>query len=124
MTHRDTRPVILVVDDDCLIRLYAVDILSDAGFATIEAGDGEEALSLLGQHPEISVLFTDVHMPGPFDGLELARQVHEARADVQLIITSGVARPTDAEIPDNGQFIAKPYQAAAVTGLIRAAAAG
>ncbi len=116
-------PVVLVVDDESLIRLYAVDILSDAGFVTIEAGDGEEALALLARHPEINVLFTDINMPGPLDGLELARKVHEARSDVQLIITSGRMRPSQAELPDDGAFVAKPYEAAAITKLIRTAGA-
>lgn len=112
-------PVVLVVDDEPLIRLYAVDILGDAGFPCVEAGDGCEALEMLDAHPEVTVLFTDINMPGEFDGLELARKVHVARPDVQLIITSGRMRPPCDQIPDDGQFVAKPYQAQVLTGLIK-----
>ena len=115
-------PVVLVVDDEPLIRLYAVDVLEDAGFLTLEAADAEEAMALLAEHADITVLFTDINMPGPFNGLELARQVHEVRPDVQLIITSGKERPDRASIADDGTFLAKPYQGSAVTALIKAAA--
>lgn len=120
MTAPQSTATVLVVDDEALIRMYAVDILQDAGFATIEAGDAEEALSLLAAHPEVSVLFTDINMPGSCDGLELARRVHALRDDVQLIITSGRMRITESELPDDGKFVAKPYEAAALTGLIHA----
>ena len=121
MSKRKQRTTVLVVDDEALIRMFAVDVLEDEGFDTIEAGDAEAALELLDMHPEITVLFTDVNMPGPFDGLELARRVHARRADVQLIITSGRMRPTTAEIPVDGQFVAKPYEGRALTRLVRAA---
>lgn len=109
---------ILVVDDEPLIRMYAVDVLEDAGFVVFEAGDAEEALRLLDERPQIKVLFTDINMPGKFDGLELARRVHSLRSDVQLIITSGRQRPADSDIPDSGAFVAKPYDGAAITRLI------
>lgn len=86
--------VVLVVDDEPLIRMNAVDVLEDHGFAAIEAEDADDALVQLDAHPDISVLFTDINMPGRCDGLDLARQVHALRPDVHLIITSGKMRPT------------------------------
>jgi CheY-like chemotaxis protein len=115
-------PVVLVVDDEPLIRLYAVDVLNDAGFDTLEAANATEAMQLLAEHAAITVLFTDINMPGPFNGLELARLVHEKRPDVQLIITSGKERPERGAIPDDGTFLAKPYQASVVAALIKTAA--
>jgi CheY-like chemotaxis protein len=115
-------PVVLVVDDEPLIRLYAVDVLTDAGFETLEAADAEEAMTLLAEHAAITVLFTDINMPGPYNGLELARRVHERRPDVQLIITSGKERPDRSAIPDDGIFLSKPYQGSVVAALIKAAA--
>ena len=109
---------VLVVDDEPLIRMYAVDVLEDAGFAVVEASNGEDALIALDRHPEITVLFTDIHMPGPFDGLDLARKVFERRSDIQLIIASGKGRPTKDEIPDGGSFFAKPYDGADIARLI------
>ena len=111
-------PVVLVVDDEPLIRMFAVDVIEDAGFLSIEAADGAEALALLATHPEITVLFTDINMPGPFDGLELARKAHLLRPDVELIVTSGREHPAKADIPDNGRFVTKPYCASILAGLI------
>jgi CheY-like chemotaxis protein len=122
MSDQLTKPAVLVVDDEALIRLFAVDVLEDAGYLTFEAGDSEEAMDLLSTRPEISVLFTDINMPGPYDGLELARRVHALRKDVQLIITSGRVHPRRTEMPDDGQFVAKPYRAAALLELIRTVA--
>ena len=110
--------VVLVVDDEPLLRMNACDMLADAGFETVEAGGSEEALGQLDSHPEVSVLFTDINMPGPMDGLDLARRVHERRPDIQLIITSGRRAPLKLEIPHDGQFISKPYDAAALVRLI------
>jgi DNA-binding NtrC family response regulator len=109
---------VLVVDDEALIRMYAVDVLEDAGFKAIEAEDGEAALDALDRHPEIGVVFTDIHMPGPFDGLVLARKVHERRPDIQLIIASGRGRPTRDELPRGGTFFMKPYDATEIARLI------
>lgn len=121
MTNEPVTIVVLVVDDEPLIRLYAADILADAGYEVIEAADAREALAALDAHPEITVLFTDINMPGPYDGLELARKVHAVRPDVQLIITSGKERPSLTEIPREGAFVPKPYRPAMITGLIEAA---
>lgn len=110
--------VVLVVDDEPLIRMNAVDVLEDHGFAAIEAADADDALVQLVAHPDINVLFTDINMPGRLDGLDLARQVHALRPDIQLIITSGKMRPAQAEIPDDGTFFSKPYNGAAIAKLI------
>lgn len=121
MTDTPCATVVLVVDDEPMIRMFAADVIADAGFLSIEAADGAEAMTLLAAHPEVTILFTDINMPGPFDGLELARKVHSARPDVQLILTSGRERPSAAEIPDDGQFVAKPYHAAKLMQFIHAA---
>ena len=114
-------PAVLIVDDEPLIRMYAADGLTDAGFQVFEAQDAAEAMVVLIQHDEIGVLFTDINMPGPLDGLELARRVHEVRPEIQLIITSGKERPTKVQIPDHGDFLQKPYNVDAVQKLIRLA---
>lgn len=113
---------VLVVDDECLVRMVASDALIEAGFLVREACCASDALSELAGHPEITVLFSDINMPGAFDGLELARQVHVLRPDVQLILTSGRVRPTTREMPD-GAFLAKPYSAPDISALIHAARA-
>ena len=112
--------VVLVVDDEPLIRINAVDMLADAGWIALEAGDAAEALEMLDAHPEITVLFTDISMPGEMDGLELARRVHQLRPDVHLIITSGKMRLRREELPAGGEFLGKPYRERQFIALVEA----
>lgn len=121
MTDQQPRQhVVLVVDDEPVLRMVASQAFEDAGCTTYEAGRADEALDVLEDHPDISVLFTDINMPGEQDGLALAGAVHERRPDVRLILTSGREQPAPADIPDDGQFIAKPYALDVVTGLVTA----
>ncbi|MES2833270.1 MAG: response regulator [Pseudomonadota bacterium] len=112
---------VLVVEDEALVRMNATVMLETAGYIVLAADSGASGLEQLGLHPEIGVLFTDINMPGDFDGLELARQVHRLRPDVHLILTSGLMRPARHEL-SGGEFIAKPYDDAGVADLIRVAA--
>ena len=113
-----TQAAVLVVDDEALVRMYAVDVLRDAGHVVFEAASADEALDVLDEHEEIGVLFTDINMPGPLDGLDLARMVHARRPKIHIILTSGRLRPPAEAIPDDGRFLAKPYAGEAVTRLV------
>ena len=112
--------VVLVVDDEPLIRMSAADMLADAGWTALEAADAAEGLELLEAHPEVTVLFTDINMPGEMDGLDLARRVHQLRPDVHLIITSGKLRPGRGELPGEGRFLGKPYHERQFISLVEA----
>ncbi len=103
------QPAVLVVEDEPFIRFVAVDVLAETGLPLFEAGDADEALAVLDAHPEIKLLFTDINMPGDMDGLRLAECVHESRPNVRLVVTSGKNRLSDADIPDDGTFLPKPY---------------
>ncbi|MDQ2860114.1 MAG: response regulator, partial [Pseudomonadota bacterium] len=70
-----SRPTVLVVEDEGLVRLDAVEILRDAGYAVVEAANAEQALAVVAGGGAVDVLFTDINMPGRMDGLELARRV-------------------------------------------------
>lgn len=106
----ETSSLVLVVEDDALLRLDAADQLEDAGFAVVQAANAAQALQVMKSRPDVRVLFTDVEMPGPLDGMELARKVHEQWPNVRLLITSGNKRPAKAGIADHGRFLAKPYR--------------
>jgi CheY-like chemotaxis protein len=99
--------VVLLVDDEPMLRMLAREGLEDAGFEVVEADDAEAALEILGARADVTVLFTDVNMPGPLDGLALARRVHEQWPAIQLVLTSG--RGLAAPLPDDGRFMPKPY---------------
>jgi CheY-like chemotaxis protein len=103
-------PVVLVVDDDPCVRAVGADILADAGFEVLEACDAAEALAMLEAHPDIGVVFSDVEMPGPLDGVALASLVSERRPGVGIVLASG-GREID-DVPCNGIFVRKPYAGA------------
>ncbi|WP_267361628.1 MULTISPECIES: response regulator, partial [unclassified Methylobacterium] len=112
----------LVVEDDDLVRLCAVEMLEDAGFQTVEARNADEAWFILHERSDIGALFTDVDMPGSMCGMTLAGRVHEAWPDIRLVLTSGRHRFNDQEVPDHGQFVPKPYSASEVVEAIDHAA--
>jgi CheY-like chemotaxis protein len=92
------KPLILVVEDEPLLRLNATDVLEEAGYSVTEANNAETALELLEVRRDVQVLFTDIHMPGAFNGLELARRVHRRWPHILLMITSGRERPRASDI--------------------------
>lgn len=101
--------VVLIVEDEALIRMHAADMIRDLGFEVIEAADADQAISLLEATSVISVVFTDIQMPGSMDGLRLVAMVRRRWPPVALLVTSGQFRPQDRDLPENAHFIAKPY---------------
>ena len=112
------QPLVLVVDDEELLRLNAADLLEDHGYKVLEAENAAAALKVLETLPDVRLLFTDIQMPGKLDGMDLARRVHARWPNVLLVITSGQISPTRAEIPDDGRFVAKPYRASELLGQV------
>ncbi|MBX9757181.1 MAG: response regulator [Beijerinckiaceae bacterium] len=108
-SNRATRPAVLIVEDDPLIRWSGAETLAEAGFEVLEAANGDEALAVLEARSDILVLFTDIDMPGQMDGLDLAAIVHQRWPWMHIIIASGRREPQRRGIPDNGLFIPKPY---------------
>lgn len=108
-------PFALVVDDDGIIRMYACDILSDAGFRPLEAENVDEALSVLEQHAgDITLLFTDLQMPGGRGGFDLAREAAERWPDIEILVAPGAAKPGPEGLPPNAVFVGKPFSAQVV----------
>ena len=115
-----TSPHALVVDDNFVVRMDAVDILQQAGFEVLEADHGDAAHKLLEtRHPDVVLLFTDVEMPGTLDGFALARKVAESWPHISLVIASGRVRPSPGALPDKARFIAKPFSAEVVQSHIQ-----
>jgi len=109
MPDRDALTTVLLVEDETLVRMHGAGILEDAGYKVLEAGNADEALEVLAQHDEVRLLFSDVDMPGSMDGLALAALVHERWPDIRLLLTSGHHHLDEAEIPDSGLFVQKPW---------------
>jgi CheY-like chemotaxis protein len=102
-------PVILVVEDEALVRFAAVGMLEDAGFRMIEAVNGDQALELLTADSDVQLLFTDVTMPGATDGLALARQVRARWPHIAIMIVSAKQVAYAEELPPGSRFEQKPY---------------
>lgn len=108
-------PHALVVDDDFVIRMDAIDILEQAGFHVLDAEHGDAAFDLLKvRHPEVVLLFTDVQMPGELDGFALARCVATSWPHISIVVASGHVKPEPGSMPDKARFIGKPFNATLV----------
>lgn len=111
--------VILVVEDETLIRMDVVDQLSAQGYTLLEAATGREALEAIANADIVNVLFTDVDMPGDLNGLTLAHEVSRSWPEIGIIVTSGKT-PLGADVlPEGSRFFSKPYMPEMVHAAIR-----
>ena len=118
--QEDRRPYALVVDDDGLLRMDVCEILEQAGFRTLEAEDGDAAILVLErQHLDVTLMFSDVEMPGSRNGFALAREVAVKYPAISLVVASGRIRPGPGELPEGARFIGKPFSAETVHGHLR-----
>lgn len=104
MDHsKDAAPlIVLVAEDETLVRLLANDMLTDADYRVVEAHDGQEALAILGAKNTVRALLTDVNMPN-VDGLALAKIVRQRWPHIGIVVTSGMPKPSG--LPPGARFI-------------------
>jgi CheY-like chemotaxis protein len=119
MSDAPERPIVLVVDDEPLVRMLAAEILEEAEMEVVEASTAPAALAILERRDDILALFTDIDMPGGMNGLELAGIVHKRWPHIAIVVTSGVTRLGVDELPGAGIFIAKPYASSAPVRVLR-----
>ena len=100
--------VVLIVEDDALLRMHTVDFIEAAGYRVLEAADTDQAIALIEAHPEVRVVLTDIDLPGSMDGLRMAAAIRDRWPPIELIVTSGAAEPRPEQIPARGIFIPKP----------------
>jgi CheY-like chemotaxis protein len=113
------RPVVLIVEDEFLLRMDAVDMIGAAGFEVAEAANADQAIEILESRPDVTVVFTDIQMPGSMDGLKLARAVRGRWPPIKIVATSGHVGVRETDLPDGGRFLPKPYSPMQVTGVLR-----
>jgi CheY-like chemotaxis protein len=113
------RPVVLVVEDELLIRTNAIDMLRDAGFDVIEAVNADEAIMILEGGSTIDVVFTDIQMPGSMDGLKLAAAVRNRWPPIKIVATSGVLKVGEDDLPAGSRFLPKPYSPSQIVVTLR-----
>jgi CheY-like chemotaxis protein len=115
-----TDPYALVVDDDPMIRVDACAFLDDAGYRCFDAGSAVEGIAILSTNSEaVSLLFTDVEMPGDMDGFALARHVAEHWPHIEIVVASGNRSPAEGDLPPQATFIGKPFSAQMVHDHLR-----
>jgi CheY-like chemotaxis protein len=101
--------IVLVVEDDMMLRMRAVDMVEDAGYVPVEAVDADEAFAVLQARSDIALLFTDIQMPGSMDGLQLAHAVHERRPLFKIILSRQLEL-SGIQIPRDSRFFGKPLE--------------
>ena len=113
------RAVILVVEDDVFIRMDAAQMIAGDEFDVIEAANADEAIAILEARLDVTVVFTDIQMPGSMDGLKLAVAIRDRWPPIKLIATSGRVALGRDDLPDGGRFLRKPYSPVQILKTIR-----
>jgi CheY-like chemotaxis protein len=112
------RAVILIVEDELLIRMNAIEMIEEA-YEVVEAASADEAIAILEGRLDITVVFTDIQMPGSMDGLKLAAAVRDRWPPIKIVATSGHVKLGPGDLPEGGCFLPKPYSHAEITKLLR-----
>jgi CheY-like chemotaxis protein len=102
---------VLVVEDEPLSRIYASNLVEDAGLVPIEASNADEAISMLETRKDILIVFTDINLPGSMNGLKLAHAIRHRWPPIELILTSGRFNLKNSDLPERSRFFPKPYRA-------------
>jgi len=116
---RQSEPVVLVVEDESILRLQTVVTIENAGYSVIEACSADEAIAILEMREDIRVVVTDIEMPGSTDGIKLARAISDRWPPIELVVTSGRRRVRADELPPRAKFMPKPYTPDVLVRVIR-----
>ena len=117
MVRAESPPIVLVVEDNALVRVIIAEFLEEAGFVVIQAEDGAAAIVVLESDAEFHILFTDIQMPGPIDGVGVADLVCQRRPGTPIVLTSG--RDVPDRLPLGGRFVSKPYDNRKIATLLQ-----
>jgi len=117
--HSSIPAVVLLVEDEMMLLMDAVDMVEDAGYTPLEAGDAAEAVAILESRSDIALMCTDIQMPGTMDGLGLAHAVHARWPSIKIIVVSGQPNLPELELPPRSRFFGKPLDAVEVIAGMR-----
>ena len=112
------KPVVLVVEDEVLIRMNTVEMIEDAGFQALEAANADEAIAILEARLDIHIVFTDIDMPGSMNGIRLAQSVRGRWPPIKIIATSGHFKLKEGDLPPDSRFLPKPYNIAQIAAML------
>ena len=105
---------VLIVEDEPLLLMMAIDMVEEAGFDVVTASSADDAVRILLARSDIRIVFTDIDMPGSMDGLKLAATIRDRWPPIEIIVTSGYRQPTLSELPSRAAFFPKPYKASQI----------
>ena len=115
----DSRPLVLLVEDEVLVRMTLTAMLEEGGFRVAPVAQADETLEVLAAVPDVRAVVTDVRLASDgMDGFELARRIHK-QWGVGVVVVSGRAAPDQTELPTGVTFIAKPVHQATLMRLVR-----
>ncbi|WP_441234284.1 response regulator [Bradyrhizobium sp. 930_D9_N1_4] len=106
------KPLVLVVEDEPLLRMNTVDLVEEAGFPTLEAANAKQAIKLLENRLDIKIILSDIEMPPGMDGMALVAMVRRRWPPIAIILVSGHVDTTEVVIPEGGKFFTKPFRPA------------
>jgi len=113
---------VLVVEDEVMVRMPIAEYLRDCGYHVLEAADASEAIEMMRAEGGVSLVFTDIRMPGKMDGVGLAEWFRAHYPGVPVLLTSGYngGRPLAPDVMSRNRFIEKPYSQSQVARRIAA----
>ncbi|MEN3286791.1 MAG: hypothetical protein V7634_1091 [Bradyrhizobium sp.] len=109
-SYKLSKIVVLVVEDEPLLRMNTVDMVEDAGFEVVEAANAKQAMSVLEGRDDISIIVSDIEMPPGMDGMELVAIVRDRWPPIEIILVSGQLASDEVHLPERGVFFSKPYR--------------
>ena len=121
MAPAGSRQLVLVVEDEGLVRMNAVAMIEEAGFSVLEASDADDAIRILETRRDVTVIFTDIEMPGSMNGIKLAHAVRDRWPPIKIIATSGHYGFREGDLPTGGRFLPKPYTLPQISEALREA---
>lgn len=105
----DAKIYVLVVEDDPLQRMMAGDLVEESGFVPVFSSNADRAIEILEGRDDISMVMTDVEMPGSMNGIKLVAIIHDRWPPIKLIVVSGNILRENVDLPARSRFINKPY---------------
>jgi two-component system, response regulator PdtaR len=105
-----TKIVVLIVEDEPLLRMNAVDLVEDAGFEAVAAANAGQAIQVLERRDDIRIILSDIDMPPGMDGMKLVAIVRDRWPPIEIILVSGQLASAEVELPERGLFFSKPYR--------------
>lgn len=111
--------VILTVEDEPLVSQFLGWVLKDAGYEVVATANADDAIEVLESRSDIRLVITDINMPGSMDGLKLAAAVKGRWPPIKIIVSTGMGKPKDEDMPPHSQFLSKPHVPDRVLAAVR-----